>query len=321
MEVIYKIRQKDREELSFPPCRIFESKEKLISFIEKIKPKVITCVGDVVSDELNGFWKNAIIDNKNLRKPYKRLKELQFKKKLISENPSGVITKHAWNSVKKCFCFSSKCLVEIKGEEDLLGLPALYFSPKNSLVIFGLREKGIACFNTNEIHREFVKKYIPLEKEENVLLGGSFSYFHAGHKYLLLTAFENGKKVYIGVSSDSFAKKLKKYSFPSFEERVARIENFLKNFGFENRYEIVELNDIYGISTEIEKAGIVITQDLLKRVEEINKIRESKGMEKLKIIVEEKILAEDGKSISCERIAKREIDEDGFCYKTSRGSL
>ncbi len=311
MEMIYKLSDLHRKELSFPPCKIFEDRDKLISFIEKIKPRMITCVGDVVSEEFSEFWKNAIIDNRTLRKPYKIRKDLEFDIKFFSFNPAGCITKEAWNSVKKCFCFSKKCLLEISGEEDLLGLPALYFSPKNSLIIFGLREKGIACFYTNEIHRDFVKKFIPLEKEENILLGGTFSYLHAGHKYLLLTAFETGKRVYLGITSDKLAGKLKNYTIPSFEERVDKIKTFLNDFGFENRYEIVELHDIYGISTEIEKASIVITPDLEERVKEINKIRVIKGLEKLKVIEVEKLSTKDGKPISCERIVKGEIDFNG----------
>ncbi|HIQ49664.1 MAG TPA: DUF359 domain-containing protein [Nanoarchaeota archaeon] len=312
MEIVYKINDEHRKQLSLPPCRIFESKDEVISFIEKIKPFMITCIGDFVSDEFNGIWKNAVIDNKTMRKPYKRSKKLDFKIKFFSYNPAGVITKHAWESVKKCFCFSSKCLVEIKGEEDLLGFPALYFSPKNSLVIFGLPGKRIGCFYTNEIHREFVKKFIPLEKEQIVLVGGTFSYFHAGHKYFLLSAFEIGKKVYIGVTSDEFAKKLKSYNVPEFEKRVEKIENFIKEFGFENRCEITELNDVYGISTEIEKASILVTPDLEKRAKEINQIRKRKGLENLKVFVIEKLKAKNGKCICCKRILKGEINEEGL---------
>ncbi len=311
MEIILKIDEKQRKELSSPPCRIFETRQEILKFVKEVKPKIITCVGDVASDLLKSYWKNAIIDNRTLRKPYERREVIEADVKLHAINPAGSITKQAWEAVKKCFCFSSSCLVEIKGEEDLLGLPALYFSPKNSLVVFGLRDKGIGCFYTNEIHREFVKKFISLEKEENVLLGGSFTHFHAGHKYLLLTAFETGKKVFLGVSSDEFTRKLKNYTFPCFEERVRKIENFLKDFGFEERYEIVELNDSYGISAEIEKACIIVTRDLEGKVREINEIRERKGMEKLKVVIVEKLLARDGKPISCERIVKGEINDDG----------
>ncbi len=312
METVFEINEEQRRELAFPPCRVFETKENFLEFVNEVKPKVVTCVGDVVSDLLNGLWKNAVIDNKTLRKPYRRKEAIEADIKLRALNPAGRVTKSAWEAMKKCFCFSCSCVLEIKGEEDLLGLPALYFSPKNSLVVFGLRNEGIGCFYTEEIHREFVKKFIALEREENVIVGGTFACFHAGHRYLLLTAFETGEKVFLGISSDEFARKLKNYVFPSFEERAGRIENFLRDFGFEKRCEIIKLDDSVGISADIERGCMVVTKDLEEKVKEINRIRERKGLEKLKVVVIEKLSARDGKPISCKRIAKGEINENGI---------
>jgi pantetheine-phosphate adenylyltransferase len=312
MHTIYRISEKEREELSQPPCKIFTNTQELLNFIEKRKPKLITCVGDVVSDEIDK-WNISIVDNLSRRKPYVAKKQIEVPIAFETENPRGCITREAWNVVKKAFCFSCRTRAIVKGEEDLLGLAALYFSPKDSLVIFGLREAGIGCFDTNEVHREFVKKYVKcLEKEELVLVGGTFDTLHAGHKYLLLSAFEIARKVMIGLTSDEFVRKYKNYEPKPFNERLRSLKDFLGEFGLLERCEIVKLDNPYGITLEIEKAAILVSEETLPRAKEINEIRKRRNLSPLQIYVVERILAQDNKPISCERIRKGEIDENGF---------
>ena len=45
---------------------------------------------------------------------------------------------------------------------------------------------------------------------EEVILGGTFDYLHPGHKALLEAAMSFGKLVRVGITTDQFAKSLRK---------------------------------------------------------------------------------------------------------------
>jgi cytidyltransferase-like protein len=48
------------------------------------------------------------------------------------------------------------------------------------------------------------------KKLSTVLVGGTFDEFHRGHRKLIMTAFEAGERVMIGLSSDDLARELRK---------------------------------------------------------------------------------------------------------------
>ena len=62
-------------------------------------------------------------------------------------------------------------------------------------------------------------------KFETVVVGGTFDEFHKGHRVLLTKAFEIGKRVLIGLCTDEFVKKLRKYL----------LSEFLKNSPYQKR--------------------------------------------------------------------------------------
>lgn len=152
-----------------------------------------------------------------------------------------------------------------------------------------------------------------LESEKmfnKVVVGGTFSILHKGHKAVLTTAFMLGKSVGIGLSSDDFANRFRATQTLKYEERKKRLIEFVESFN--KKYEILEINDSYGIATtDPEIDCIVVSEETLLRAEEINAIRFKKGFEKLTIVVVPIMLAGNGKPISGERILNKEINEDG----------
>lgn len=146
-----------------------------------------------------------------------------------------------------------------------------------------------------------------------VAVGGTFDELHKGHKTLLITAFNHGENVLIGLCTDDFTKKLRKnHEIASYEERMKELLNFLEEMKVSARAKIIPLSDPYGptiTSREIE--ALVVSRETEPRAREINVIRERNGLPPLKIIVVEMVLAEDQIPISTTRIKHGEIDREG----------
>lgn len=152
------------------------------------------------------------------------------------------------------------------------------------------------------------------EKFNVVATGGTFDEIHIGHLALLSKAFELGKRVVIGVSSDEFADRVKGKGkiTHSYQQRVASLRLVIqKNFGDVN-YEISKLNTSYGptvISDEVD--ALIASSETSKRGLEINEIRSKKGTKPLTIVTVDMIRAEDGNPVSSSRIRTGQIDPQG----------
>jgi pantetheine-phosphate adenylyltransferase len=152
------------------------------------------------------------------------------------------------------------------------------------------------------------------QKFKVVATGGTFDELHIGHLALLSKAFELGKKVIIGVSSDEFADSVKGKGkiVHSYEQRVANLRLFIRgNFG-EVNYEISKLNTSYGptlISDEVD--GLIVSSETSKTGLEINEARSKKGLKPLTIVIVDLVRAEDGNPISSSRIRTGQIDPQG----------
>lgn len=145
-----------------------------------------------------------------------------------------------------------------------------------------------------------------------VATGGTFDILHKGHYMLLLKAFEVGQRVIIGVSSDSFATRKQKKIINNYRIREENLKKFIdKNFKKSN-YSLYQLDDFYGptVLTRDVRA-IITTESSLENCVKINKLRESKGMPQLEIILVPLVGDKEGKVISSTRIREGEIDING----------
>ncbi len=130
-----------------------------------------------------------------------------------------------------------------------------------------------------------------------IVVGGTFDGLHEGHQRVLGCAFENGKSVVIGLTSDDFAARFRTRAVSAFSARKSAVDKFVKGFGKE--YEVVPINDSYGVATLSEDIDcIVVSEETLLRAEEINTIRFKKKLPKLSIIVVPLVLDADGNPLS-----------------------
>lgn len=148
-----------------------------------------------------------------------------------------------------------------------------------------------------------------------VAVGGTFDKLHKGHKELLKTAFNIGRKVIIGVTSDEMVAKSKSDAkINGLEKRREGLEKWIKDEGLCGlaEYEIVVINDVYGVAIYDEKLeALVVSEETFERAFAINRIRRSRNLKPLTIVVVPMVLAYNGKPISSTRIRRGEIDLEG----------
>ena len=152
-----------------------------------------------------------------------------------------------------------------------------------------------------------------MRRFETVVVGGTFDEFHKGHRVLLQKAFEVGEHVLIGLSSNDFARKLRKsHRIATYDERLGNLEHFLRRMNVLDRTEIIPLNDQYGVTLSggcVE--AIVVSHETETRAYEINEKRKAKGLPPLNVIVIKMVPAEDKVPISTTRIRRGEINHEG----------
>lgn len=149
-----------------------------------------------------------------------------------------------------------------------------------------------------------------------VVVGGTFDKFHKGHQTLLMKAFEVGKHVFIGLSSDDFVKMMRKHEVATYDERLKYLKKFLKEKSVLNRAKILPLNDPYGLTLSTGCVdAIVVSRETDPRAQEINEKRMNKGLPPLRVVVIEMVLAENNVPISTSRIRLREIDREGYLLR------
>jgi pantetheine-phosphate adenylyltransferase len=149
-------------------------------------------------------------------------------------------------------------------------------------------------------------------KFKNVAVGGTFDHFHKGHEKLLNEAFNIGHNVLIGVTSDEFGGK--KGNIEPCLKRITSLEKFLQKFN--SPYIVKRLEEPFGPTIhDDEIEAIVVSRETKPNADKINKIRQEKGMNPLKIFIIDWVLADDGKPISSSRIRNGEIDRNGKVLK------
>lgn len=146
-----------------------------------------------------------------------------------------------------------------------------------------------------------------------IMVGGTFSPLHAGHKKLLSRSFElagPGGTVIIGLSSAAFAGR-KTHPVMSYGERRAALESYVASLDPSVTWEVEELNDRYGSALDADFDILVVSEETLPVALEINRLRRAKGKRMVEIHQIACVLADDGRWISSTRIIRGEIDEAG----------
>lgn len=158
--------------LQTPLGRLIKGKEfeqlvvakKVIRTIKRTKPTMVITVGDIVSRSLEdaGFMPDVkIIDYRSRRRS---IEPIGTGKNPHTENAAGTITHESAlmirKAIKEAFHSKTKQTVVVDGEEDLLAIPAILFSPLGSFVLYGQWHKGAVLVPVDEEKKKLMKDLI-----------------------------------------------------------------------------------------------------------------------------------------------------------------
>jgi uncharacterized protein (UPF0218 family) len=159
--------RKLREELKSPLGELLTGdKEQNMKLLKKIivqeNPPRVICVGDAVSRNAINAGESSwikIIDGKEMRKET-GVDDFHGSRIFLVENEPGTISYTAWEAVSEVITYEGSILI-VKGEEDLLTLPAILEAPYNSIVIYGQPPNaGIVVVRVNNDSKHLVNSII-----------------------------------------------------------------------------------------------------------------------------------------------------------------
>ncbi|MFA4669491.1 phosphopantetheine adenylyltransferase [Pyrococcus kukulkanii] len=151
-----------------------------------------------------------------------------------------------------------------------------------------------------------------MKKFKKVVVGGTFDRLHLGHKALLRKAFEVGKIVYVGLTSDEMVRE-KPYAekILPYKRRLKDLITFFEVNGYKN-YRIIKIHNAIGFTTKIKSLeAIVVSEETYKGALLVNRAREELGLKPLEIVVIPLVKSKLGGKISSSLIRAGLIDPFG----------
>lgn len=149
--------EEDKEKVRRPLGRLFEGRppettEKLAKHIMEIGPRMLIVVGDFSAKELRSAGIRAdvyVVDGMVERHASGNFVEADALR-IATENPAGTVSRKAVVALKQAISSGKRAVVYVKGEEDLLTLPAILLAPLNSIVVYGQPGVGVVSVEVTE---------------------------------------------------------------------------------------------------------------------------------------------------------------------------
>ena len=113
-----------------------------LGILRSKRPPRVIMVGDFTLKAFieSGYRPNlGIFDNKTKRSLF----PISERPTNVVSNPAGHISDEAVLTIRRLLLSEGPSLLFVDGEEDLLSLPAILYSPEGSIVIYGMPGKGM----------------------------------------------------------------------------------------------------------------------------------------------------------------------------------
>jgi len=123
-----------------------------------------------------------------------------------------------------------------------------------------------------------------MKKFGKVVVGGTFDRLHLGHKALLRKAFEVGKVVYIGLTSDEMIRNKPGDVLP-YGLRLRDLLKFLDANNYTG-YRVIKIHDAVDFAGEMRSLeAIVVSEETYRGALMVNRAREERGLRPLAVVV------------------------------------
>jgi len=149
------------------------------------------------------------------------------------------------------------------------------------------------------------------------IIGGTFTYVHAGHARLLVECNEFSR-ITIGLTSDRYVRAHKIYPSFSYEKRLDNLKRNLAHNGLLSRASIVKIENESDVADRLEADAIIVSEETLPAAEKINAARKKHGLAPLEIISVPLAYSDNLKKISCVDIFHGKYDERGKLLRPVR---
>ena len=142
------------------------------------------------------------------------------------------------------------------------------------------------------------------------IIGGTFTYIHAGHVKLLVEC-DNFSRITIGLTSDKYVREHKIYPSFSYEKRLANLRRNLAHNGLLARTTIVKIESESDVADRLRADAIVVSEETENAAKKINAARRKRSLPALKIIAVPLAYADSLQKISCVDIFHGKYDVRG----------
>jgi uncharacterized protein (UPF0218 family) len=161
--------------MSFNPTNVMRIDRKLRTELSKPFGEVMTAsrtgktitakdtiyaVGDVTVSTVLGLGLNpklAIFDYRSgrSRRNFPAIRRT-YRMPVEVTNPRGELSLDLWSAIRKASKSKLRSSIRVHGEEDLASLACIHFSKNGSIVMYGLRGKGIAIIHVDDKIKAYV---------------------------------------------------------------------------------------------------------------------------------------------------------------------
>lgn len=147
-----------------------------------------------------------------------------------------------------------------------------------------------------------------------VVLGGTFDHLHRGHRQLLEAAFQYGRPVWIGLTTDGYLAAHRKplgSRIGAYAKRRRRLGAYLRHTFPAAQWRITPLADTLGRSDRPEVGILVASVESRAGARAVNRRRRGRGLDPVRVRLIPLVTGPDGLVVSSRRIRAGLIDGEG----------